>query len=558
MVNRRLIASYGVLVVVTIGAFTVAYGVGMSVFEGRPRSLLASLEIVLQTFTTTGYGQDAPWTSPQMKFLTVTMQVTAMLLVFGALPVVVVPALESIISDDPPDRVVGVEDHVVVCGARSRTPLLADELGRRGVDHAIAVEDRDRARELDEEYTVVHGDPAAEETLVNAALPEGRALVADAGDESNLSVAIAAAEVGPELPVYAVADDPEFTRYHRHAGATQVFSPRELLGSALATKVLTAVSIEGDIFGEVGTLSVAEFPITPGSDLNRQRITEANLESRSGANVVGAWASGEFLTPPFPDLTLDEHTDLLVVGTPTQVERLEQLTDTNTHRHRSGEVVVLGHGAVGSTVATELREAGRTTTVVDVDDQPGVDVVGDATEAAVLRQAGVQDATTVVVALDDDDKALVTTFVVADLTDDVETVVRANDADSVRKLYRAGADSVLSLAAVTARLVSAAITAEGEVVSYDTDVLIVRRSVDPLAGETIENLEIQERTGCTPVARIHRDGRTSRNLSPWDELSSGDHLVVAGVERDVDRFDEFLAGRASSGGRSTSDPSDEP
>ena len=89
MSRRTRFAYYlGVVVTVLLG-FTMLYNYGMAVWEGRPQPMLRSLEIVLQTFTTVGYGEDAPWTAPEMYGIVVGMQLSSLVLIFAALPVVV-------------------------------------------------------------------------------------------------------------------------------------------------------------------------------------------------------------------------------------------------------------------------------------------------------------------------------------------------------------------------------------------------------------------------------------------------------------------------------------
>lgn len=48
----------------------------MMVFEGRSRSFIDSLSIVIETFTTVGYGTDAPWESPVIQILVMLMELT--------------------------------------------------------------------------------------------------------------------------------------------------------------------------------------------------------------------------------------------------------------------------------------------------------------------------------------------------------------------------------------------------------------------------------------------------------------------------------------------------
>src|SRR6056297_3470646 len=86
---------YLALVFVTTLVFTGVYNVGMAVWEGRPQPLYRSLEVVIQSFTTTGYGEDAPWQTPQMNLLAILMQLAGIGLILTAVDIVAVPWLRD-------------------------------------------------------------------------------------------------------------------------------------------------------------------------------------------------------------------------------------------------------------------------------------------------------------------------------------------------------------------------------------------------------------------------------------------------------------------------------
>lgn len=538
--RRRLIRYYAAAFAGAIAFFTLAYDFGMSFFEGRPRTLLHSFEVVMQTFTTTGYGQDAGW-GPEMTLLVVWMQFTSLVLIFAAFPIVIVPLVEDALATSPPTALEGVEGHVIVCRHSPRTETLREELAARDVPAVLVEPDRETATDLFERNRrVVHGEPDSVETLRGARVEDALAVVADADDEVDLSIAMSASEAAPDVPVYSIVDDPAFETYHRHAGVEEAFSPRTLLGRGLANKITTAVSTELEGGVEIGRdFSIGELPLHPGSALCDQTFAESGLTDRTGARVIGAWSTGEFRTPPFPDLVLDEHTVLLVVGGEGDLERLRELTRSTVRRHRRSEVVIAGYGVVGSTVANALAEAGVPRTVVDIDEKSTVDVGGDATDPEVLREAGIDDGGTVVLALDDDTTTLVATFVIRELNPHVEVIARADEPESVRKLYRAGADYVLSLSSVTGRLLASRIVGE-DVVSFGQQIKVIR--VPAPEATTLDELDIQPRTGCTVVAVERRDGRVDTDLAGWTEVGKHDNLVLAGTDDDVALYDETFRG----------------
>lgn len=535
--RRRLVRAYVFTVVVSVIAFTLAYDAGMTLFENRPRSLLESFEFVMQTLTTTGYGQDAPW-GTAMTVLVVGIQVASLVLIFAAFPIVIVPLVEDALATSPPTELEDVRDHVLICHHSARTETLLDELGAREVPAVVVEPDRETATDLhDLGVAVVHGDPESPAALRRTSVEAARAVVADGDDDVDLSVVMAVREVASDLPVYTIVDDPAFATYHDHAGANEAFSPRTLLGNGLANKLRTAVSTDLNGGIEIGEdFQIAELPIQPGGELRGVTVAESNVEKRTGVKIIGAWSNGEFRTPPFPGLTLAEHTVLLVAGGDAGLDRLRGLTRGVVRSYRRGEVLVAGHGVVGSTVAKALTEADIPRTVIDRIEHPSVDVAGDATDPETLRRANIENARTVVLALDNDTTTLLATFVIRDLAPAVEIIARVEEPENVRKLYRAGADYVLSLASVTGRLLASRIIADEEVVSFEGGIEVVRVPAEPVSGRTLSDLSIRERTGCTVVAIERRDGRVKTNPGDWIELGTYDHLVLAGTDRDVARF----------------------
>jgi Trk K+ transport system NAD-binding subunit len=535
----RIVEYYLVTVVATILLFTVVYDVGMSAFENRPRTFVESLEIVMQTYTTTGYGQDAPWESVEMSILTVVMQGTSLLLVFAAFPAVIVPLLEDALSTTAPTARGDLSDHVVVCGHNTRTEALVEELVSRDVPYVVVEPDRDRADELYEaDRAVVHGDPTKVETFHDVGIGDARAAVSDTTDETDISVVMSIREAAPDLPVYSVAESADVAEYHRHAGVDRVFSPRTLLGRGLANKIRSTVRTDlAAATVDVGDdLAIGELFVRSDSSVVGERMSELDIEDRTSARVIGAWSRGELRTPPFADLRLTDRTVLLVVGSPTALDAVARLTDARLDQYGRGAVIVAGFGVVGSTITDALAREDTPFTVIDVEDAPTADVVGDVTDARTLREAGVEDARTVVLALDDDTTTLLATFVVRDMDADVELVARADETESVNKLYRAGCDYVLALATVTGRLLASAVLDEERAITVDEQIRVVRRPPGSLAGRTLGDARLRERTGCTVVALEHRDGRVGTDLHDWTEISATDHLIVAGTERDLERF----------------------
>ncbi|WP_276302418.1 potassium channel family protein [Halorussus lipolyticus] len=534
---KRRTAYYLTTLVVFLFGYALVYDYGMSVYEGHSQPFYQSLQVVLETFTTTGYGSDAPWETLEMNLLVMVMDLTGVVLIFAALPVFVVPLFEDALSTTLPTSAEELSDHVVICTYSPRAETLISELDSWNVEYVIVEPDRETAMDLYEsDYSVVHGDPESVDTLKAVNLAESKALVADASDEVDVSIVLTAHEAADDVRIVSVVEEPELATYHELAGVDRVLSPRRLVGESLADKVTTAVSTELDGAVEIGEdFEIAELPVQRGSELVGRTLADSGIRERSGANVIGAWVRGEFETPPSPDMELGSGTVLLVVGRQTQLERLKDLTRSQAHRPGRGTVLVVGHGEVGSTVTDALARANVPYTTVDIEDKPGVDVVGDTTDPETLEEAGIEQARTVVLTVADDTLTGFGTLVARDLNPEIEVLARAEETENVQKIYRAGADYVLALSTVSGRMLASTILEQEEVISMDKQVEIVRTTAPELVGQSLAEADVRARTGCTVVA-VERNGDVLTEVGPEFRFERDDDVIVAGTDEGVNEF----------------------
>ncbi|QLG27536.1 NAD-binding protein [Halorarum halophilum] len=536
--SRRVVEYLlGALGLMVLLAFV--YQWGLSTFEGAEVDYVHALYVVVETFTTTGFGLDVErWTTDRMYLLMIGLQLAGVGLIFLALPAVIVPLVDEALSSSPPESV-DLTGHVVICSFTPRGETLVRELDANDQPYAIVEPDRDRAVELAAEHSVVHGDPEDVDTLRAASAADARALVADADDETNASIVLSAREVSEDLRIISLVEKEDVADYHRYAGADEVVSPRRGLGRSLGGKATQIVSDELGEAVELGEdLEIAELLIHRDSPLADSTVAESRIGERTGANVIGAWVRGEFESPPAPDRVLDEHTVILVAGREEQLEALKQLTLSETRRHRRGPVIVAGYGVVGRAAASQLA-ATDDVVVVDLEDKGGVDVVGDATERSTLEEAGIDEARSVLITLGSDTTTVFAALAVKQVAPEVEVIARANDAESVPKLYRAGAGYVLALSTVAGRMLASHLLEE-EVLRPESQVQLVRVTAPNLGGRTLADAEVRARTGCSVVA-IERDGEMRGDVGPNTVVREDDTLVIAGTDEAVARFNERLA-----------------
>jgi Trk K+ transport system NAD-binding subunit len=534
---RRRGFAYVGLIVGVASVYTVAFKLGMTGFEGRPVTWPQAFHFVVQTFTTTGYGEYAGWEATPMLLLVDLMQVTGVFLIFLTLPLFVVPWVEERLEVEPPAST-SATDHVVICGFGARGETLASELDAQGVPYVFLERDRDTALSLHENgQPVVYGDPEKTAALERANIGAARAIVLDEDDERNATVALTVADLAPDVATVCFVEDPSLADYLSYAGADIVLSPREILGRGLAEKVTAAVTPQlGDAVAVGEDFDIVEMPIHHDSDIEGSTLAESDVREQTGVNVIGAWFAGEFASNPDPDRELDRNTILLVAGGEEQLESLKRITLSEGRSRRTERVVVAGHGEVGSTARSVLDSEGIDTTVVDWRDRPGVDIVGDVTEESTLSEAGIEDASAVILALGDDTATVFATLVARQASEDVEIICRANETENAPKLYRAGADYVLTLSTVAGRMLAQTILDE-DVMALDKQIDVVRTDAPNFAGQTLAGADIRNRTGATVIA-VERNGDVMSNPDADFRIQHGDSLVVVGTDGDIASFTE--------------------
>ena len=121
-------------------------------------------------------------------------------------------------------------------------------------------------------------------------------------------------------------------------------------------------------------------------------------------------------------------------------------------------VILVGDGAIARNTAEELKQRGVTfvqIVMAKADAESSAHVIeGDATNDAILRQAGIQRARMVIAAREDDGENAFIALGAKELNPEVRVLAVASSALSIRRLKLARADLVFSPAAVGSRLLA--------------------------------------------------------------------------------------------------------
>lgn len=535
--RRRVTIGVGVIgVVVLTYAFIYQQVVGLTTPETR--TYVDALQVVIETITTAGFGGDTDlWRQSRLlTTLVILMNITGVAIVFLAVPAYAVPLFRRAVGFDPP-QTTGLSDHVVICGYSMMDEILSDTLEDENIPYLFIDNDEDTVERLiGDDIDAIYGNPERVSDLRNANVATARTVIADIDDETNPTVILSSNRINPDSQVISVVENPDAKVAHDIAGADHVVVSKRDLGESLGVRALeTPVELVRNATD--GDLDAAEYLIQGGS-LVGKTLGEIEVFDDLGVTVLGGWFGARFVVSPSSSTTIEENTILLVTG------NHDALTEYDTrrlpaHQNETGHTVVCGYGDVGRTATETILDNGGDPTVVDEQELPAVDVVGNITDPKVIGSLDLDTARSIVLAINDDIATIYATILINQIAPDTEIITRANDPENIWKLYNAGADYVLSLPEVAGEALAAAIIGDDIIFTPHDDFTFRRVPAGDLAGMTVVEADIRSETGCTIVG-LERDAELNVDIDTTTILRADDTLLAAGNQRALDRLSAYV------------------
>lgn len=507
--------------------------------EGQSYSWITAIYWTLVTMSTLGFG-DITFETDGGRLFSVIVLLSGSVFILVLLPFtfiqfVFLPWMESTQRARAPRRVEDdVRDHVILTSTGPIESALIERLERADIAHVTLVGDIDEALRLhDEGLRVMVGEFDDPATYVAAGAERAALVATTRADTANTNVAFTVREMSTEVTVVATANSAASVDVLELAGCDRVLQLGELLGVALARRVLTPDG-RAQVIGRFDELLVAE-AATPAA-LTGHSLAEAQVRQRTGLTVGGVWDRGT-LHVARPTTVLERSSILVLAGSQEQLDSYDQ--HFATEQVLAGRVVIIGGGRVGRAVGRYLGDHDIDHCIVEQQADrvrdPARYVVGDAADLQVLEQAGIQGAPAVVVTTHDDDMNVYLTNYCRRLRPDTQIIARARLDRNVTTLHRAGADSVLSYASIGASALWNLLTADNTLqLAEGLDVFRVPIPKE-LRNKTLEKAQIRESTGCTVVAVASES--TFRANPPADAvLPDGGDLVLIGDSASEHRF----------------------
>ncbi len=559
---RAIRNSPGIQISIYFLAFAVLIGVNTYIFhsyypllENKSLSWTESLLFVVESMTTVGYGWLLPFSHDITRLLAIQIMLSGVIMIFVVIPLLLAPFLTTLLAPSPPRRTPHrLSGHTVVMGYDELTSSVIDSLTISDHDIVIIEQDKAKALEIATHYRkrayVIWGDYTDPGTW-SAAHITGAHYIVICKDERQTASIVLGIRGLVKGKIISIVDKIAFDRYLRYAGADYVLSPKHETGRILARHAVLNPGgyAEPDLPGldrininirqeSDHELRLINIPLVFGCRAAFKSLHELRLFERFGVIVPFLWKAGKFISFPTDDIIVDNTTSLFLFGRAGSiVATLEE--EFNTEGCADAFAVIAGFGDVGVGAYQELLASGVSCMVVDSKQQGMEQVVGDAEDENVLKQARIEEARFCIIAVNDDNVNIFTTLMARNLNPVIRILARANEPSSVEKLYRAGADYVALLPMIGGQAIARIILADTVTILLElpNNDLVILKQVRSTYPKSLNWLT--RKTG----ARIIGIERTDRSIvapDPEEILSEGDAVIAVGNTEQLKKFIRLL------------------
>ncbi len=537
--NLRVLGQFVLLLLGMILFYSTIFHYLMA-WEGRRYSWITGIYWTLTVMSTLGFGDITFHTDLGRVFsMVVLMSGTLFMLIllpFTFIQFFYAPWMEAQEAARAPRQLpANTEGHVILTHYGPVDAALIKKLTQYKYPYVILVPEIAEALRLhDLDLKVVVGELDDPETyrLLRA---DKAALVATVGtDVVNTNVAFTAREVAGNVPIVATAADVASVDVLELAGCTRVLQLAEMMGGSLARRVIGR-DAKTHVIGQFDELLIAEASAA-GTPLVGRTLRDIRLRDHVNITVSGVWERGRYQNAG-PDTLITENTIFVLAGTRDQLDEYDSLFCI--YHASDVPIVILGFGRVGSATARGLAQQEIDYRIVEKNARQKHNddklIVGDAADLEILKQAGIMETSAVVITTHDDALNVYLTLYCRRLRADIQIISRATLERNVHTLHRAGADFVISEASMGANAIFNLLR-RSDVLLLAEGLDVFRVKVPPsLAGKTLTDGAIRQRTGCSVIA-IHTDNGVLVNPDPSTVMPAGAELVVIGNEESEQQF----------------------
>jgi Trk K+ transport system NAD-binding subunit len=545
--NLRLLLKFLVVLVAVVVGFSLLFHLVM-LHEGRQFSWFTGLYWTLTVMSTLGFG-DITFSTDLGRAFSIVVLLSGMVFLLVLLPFTFIeffyaPWMEAQAQARAPHAIPdSTRGHVILTAYDPVSAALIRRLNAYDHPYVLLVNDLAEALRLhDLGIKVLHGELDTPETYRLAHAEQAEMVVATGKDYSNTNIAFTVRELSEKVAIVTTANSKDSLDILQLAGASHVLRLGEMMGSAFARRI-SGADTRTHVVGRFGEVLIAE-ATAAGTPLDGKTLAESGLRQNAEVNVIGLWKRGRFEVAN-PDSRIDSHTILLLAGSVAQFTRYDERYGID--QRRGAPVLIIGGGRVGRATARALAERNVDSRIIEPQadriHDPEKYIQGSAADLDTLERAGVRQCPAIVITPHDDDLNTYLTIYCRRLRPDVQIISRAVVERNVSTLHRAGADFVLSYAAMGASAVFNLLE-RADVLMVAEGLHVLETEVpQALAGKTLAEAEFPGENSGSVAALRTRDG-IRINPKGTERMEAGDQMILICTPDAEQRFLEKYRNRS--------------
>jgi len=530
--HSRSLLTFVLMLLALIAVFTVGFKLLME-FEGQDHSWVSGFYWAITTMSTLGYG-DITFTSDIGRLYSMLVLLSGMLFLLVLLPftfieLFYVPWVEArAASRVPRSAPADIKGHVILTDYDPVSSALIEKLTHFNYPYVVILPEFEAVENLvDQGIQAMHGELDDPDTYRRARVEHAELLATTRTDVVNTSVTFTVRGITEKIRVIATARESASTEVLRLAGCRRVLDLSRLMAEALARRV-----ISGDRFthvvGQIDDLLIAEV-IASRTTLVGWDYRRAQRET--SVSIVGFWERGNFQIGQ-PENIIEANSVLVLAGSRQQLDEFDANYQAESAPASPNPVIIIGGGRVGRATGAALKRRGIEYRIVEQQRERILNsenyIHGSAADKAVLQQAEIDSAPTVIITPRDDETNIYLTIFCRLLRDDIQIISRSTLERNVATLHRAGSDIVMSYASMGANSLFNLL--------QRSDLLLVAEGLDvfkvpvpaELAGKSLADANIRQRSRCTVIGIDYQD-RTTTNPGPDTILPENGEIVLIGT-----------------------------
>ncbi len=520
----------------------------LMMYEDRYYSWITGFYWTMTVMSTLGFG-DITFQSDVGLLFTMIVLISGVLFLLIILPFTFIqffyaPWLEAQESARTPRKLPEtIRDHVIITHVDPVTTRLIEYLNRQNIQYYIISESSQEASTLlNQGYKVVVGEPDRPETYRRTNVDTAALVVVTNDDLISTNISFTIRQVSQDVPIVTNANQGHSIDILEFSGNISVYQFIKMLGESLSRRAY-GVGQGAAVIGRFDDLLISELPARY-TEIEGKTLAESGIRQSTGVTVIGIMDEGKFLAPS-PHSVIEQHAILMLAGSTSQLKAFEDAYPVNyTQDPDKPQVLILGGGRVGQVAADTLAEHGISYRIVEKRavraDGPHSEftILGDAADIKTLKAAGIESAKSVIVTTHSDDMNIYLTFYCRQLRADIQIISRSILERNVSKLHMAGADLVMSYSSLGAGVIFQLLR-PNEVSLFTEGLIVMNRTAGTdLAGKTIMDSGIREKTGFSIIA-FRRDERLTVSPGPQTEIKEHDELIVIGTAENEKLFTEL-------------------